>query len=241
MKRLQSVFRKRKPEEETKDITVSSPQESLANFSGVFKVTPLGNEEQIEIENILVRYQEEGQDIQLDAEKLKAITSEVKAINNQAIILHGERIKHAQNILKKYKDGAFSSWLLMTYGNRQTPYNFLQYFEFYQSLSLELKEKMTDMPRQAVYTLASREGPTEKKTSIIKNYQGESKQALLEQIRDTFPLAQTDGRKKRTQELLLESLSNAKKRTQAYKKLLSPKEKEEALKMIEQLKDLLSS
>ncbi len=40
-----------------------------------------------------------------------SITSEVKAINNQAIILHGERIKKAQEILKNYRDGAFTAWL----------------------------------------------------------------------------------------------------------------------------------
>ena len=90
-----------------------------------------------------------------DLEFLTTITSEVKAINNQAIILHGERIKQCtRTFLTKYRDGAFSAWLISTYGNRQTPYNFLQYYEFYQSLNLELQKRMDDMPRQVVlYTL----------------------------------------------------------------------------------------
>src|ERR1700677_3684402 len=83
----------------------------LSSFSGVFRVMPLNDQEKE------------------DLEALTAITSEVKAITNQAVILHGERIKRAQEILKKYRDGAFTAWLFATYGNRQTPYNFLQYYE----------------------------------------------------------------------------------------------------------------
>lgn len=67
----------------------------------------------------------------LDLAELSLITSEVKAINNQAAILHGERIKKAQTLLKSYQEGAFSAWLNATYGNRQTPYNLMQYYEFF--------------------------------------------------------------------------------------------------------------
>ena len=138
---------------------------------------------------------------------LSAITSEVKAINNQAAILHGERIKKAQEILKKYRDGAFSAWLIATYGNRQTPYNFLQYYELHTSLPQTLHPKLDEMPRQAVYTLASRSGPFEKKQEIIKNYQGEPKQELLSLIRKTFPLALDDKRKQDAAEYAIQVLT----------------------------------
>ena len=42
--------------------------------------------------------------------------------------------KERKTILKNYRDGAFSAWLIATYGNRQTPYNFLQYYELYITL-----------------------------------------------------------------------------------------------------------
>lgn len=171
-----------------------STRGQLSSFSGVFRVSPLSPTEQEKLEAILSEYQPDGIDTALDLEALVSITSEVKAIHNQAAILHGERIKKASEILKGYKDGAFSAWLVATYGNRQTPYNFLQYYEFYISLPAVLHEKLDRMPRQAVYSLASRNGPTDKKQDIVRNYNGEAKQELLVLIRNTFPLEKEDRR-----------------------------------------------
>ncbi len=172
-----------------------SSKGNLSSFSGVFRVVSLNDDEKNILSNILKdhHYNDEV-NLDADLEDLSKITSEVKAITNQAIILHGERIKKAQNILKKYADGAFSSWLLATYGNRQTPYNFLQYYEFYLSLPHNLQQKMDKMPRQAVYTLASRCGDTEKKKEIVENYSGEPKSELLTIIRKIFPLDLKDKR-----------------------------------------------
>jgi hypothetical protein len=51
------------------------------------------------------------------------------------------------------------------------------------------------MPRQAIYTLASRTGDLEKKQELIKNYQGkQTKQELLSIIRKLFPLSADDKR-----------------------------------------------
>jgi hypothetical protein len=118
----------------------------------------------------------------------------VKAIANQAVILHGERIKRAQEILKKYRDGAFTGWLYATYGNRQTPYNFLQYYEFYTTMPSAMHPLIDQMPRQAVYSLASRSGSIERKEAIVKSYSGKAKQELLKLIRIEFPLAEDDKR-----------------------------------------------
>ena len=166
----------------------------LSSFSGVFRVSQLTPLEQEGIKSLLSEYSQEAQETSHDYEVLLALTSEVKAINNQAAILHGERIKKAQEILKRYRDGAFSSWLIQTYGNRQTPYNFLQYYDLYTSLPQMLVPKLDAMPKQALYTLASREGTQEMKEEIIMNYKGETKQELLELIRKTFPLSRTDKR-----------------------------------------------
>jgi hypothetical protein len=58
----------------------------------------------------------------------------IKANNNQArLLLHrrGADPKKAQDILKKYRDGRLLGLTLIggTYGNRQTPYNFMQYLQ----------------------------------------------------------------------------------------------------------------
>jgi hypothetical protein len=165
------------------------------SFSNVFQQTPLSSAEKDTISTILKTFEQyEGYDSAQDLNDLIAITSEVKAITNQAVMLHGERIKKAQTILKNYKEGCFTAWLIATYGNRQTPYNFLQYFEFYSSMKLDLHPLIDSMPRQAVYALASRDGDLEKKEEIVKNYQGESKQEILNKIRSEFPLDRDDKR-----------------------------------------------
>ncbi len=51
----------------------------------------------------------------------------------------------------------------------------MQYYKFYTFLPKELREKMDKMPRQVIYTLASRNGDVESKKDIIKTYQGQTK------------------------------------------------------------------
>jgi len=167
----------------------------LSSFSGVFRVSALNESEKANIETILTNFRlENGDEYEDDLKALMVITSEVKAITNQAVILHGERIKKAQDILKKYRDGAFTAWLFTTYGNRQTPYNFLQYYEFYNVIPQTLHPKLDQMPRQAIYSLASRAGPLNKKEEIVQNYEGQPKQELLKLIRLEFPLPDDDKR-----------------------------------------------
>lgn len=172
-----------------------SARGGLTSFSGVFSVTELNEDEKKTLEEILNEYATDQVNIGNDFSSLISITSEVKAINNQAAILHGERIKKAQTILKQYHDGAFTAWLIATYGNRQTPYNFLQYYEFYNAINQDLRPQIEIMPRQAVYTLASRDAPINEKVKIIKEYKGQTKSELLSLIRERFPLEEDDKRK----------------------------------------------
>ena len=167
---------------------------NLTSFSGIFSVSDLSEKEKELLSNLLREYATGTEDLDFDFNILASITSEVKAINNQAAILHGERIKKAQAILTRYRDGAFTSWLIAAYGNRQTPYNFLQYFEFYEKLPKTLRPQIEAMPRQAVYTLASREAPIEKKQKFVESYNGETKAELLIKIRELFPLEEADKR-----------------------------------------------
>ncbi len=167
----------------------------LSSFSGVFRVSELNPSEISAIETILKNFRHSDfYEVDGDLKALTTISSEVKAITNQAVILHGERIKRAQEILKKYRDGAFTAWLYTTYGNRQTPYNFLQYYEFYTAMPALLHTKIDQMPRQAIYSLASRSGELARKEEIVRNYAGQTKQELLSLIRTEFPLEETDKR-----------------------------------------------
>ncbi len=186
-----------------------SAQGNLSGFSGVFSVSELSENEKSSLEELLTEYDSGAVNLSTDLESLISITSEVKAINNQAAILHGERIKKAQTIFKQYKDGAFTAWLIATYGNRQTPYNFLQYYEFYDLLPKPLRPQIESMPRQAIYTLASRDGPLAKKQRLVENYQGETKAEVLSMIREIFPLPEQDQRQSNPAYTAIQSMERA--------------------------------
>ena len=213
---------------------------NLSSFSGVFRVVALNESEKNLLEQILVSFRHsEHYDVQSDLNALSALSSEVKAITNQAVILHGERIKKAQNILKNYRDGAFTAWLYATYGNRQTPYNFLQYYEFYTLMPQDLHFKIDQMPRQAIYTLASRSGSLEEKEEIVKNYAGQPKDELLKLIRSRFPLSEGD---KRLPHFGGQGISHLKRARELFRNSrcrLSALEKAEALLLLGQIRSLI--
>ena len=225
-----------------KENTKHSAEEGALLTSSVSKES-LCEAEEISIENLISRHAGAEQLIEKDAERLKELTAEVKSISNQAVILHGERIEKAQHLLKDYKEGAFTSWLLITYGNRQTPYNFLQYYKFYTSLSLTLKEKMQQIPRQAIYTLASREGDQKRKEAIVENYEGETKTVLLGTIRKEFPLQEKDKRrgKKVSKKKLIATLLETANCWEGSEHRFSRDEKADLLEMLKKIKTQLSS
>jgi hypothetical protein len=212
---------------------------NLSSFSGVFRVAPLNEKENESLVTLLKAYKNEEQEIGEDLFQLCALTAEVKAINNQAIMLHGERIKKAQTILKNYRDGAFSTWLITAYGNRQTPYNFLQYYELHCALPDHLHPKLDQMPRQAVYSLASREGDSEQKELIIQNYDGEPKQQLLQLIRQTFPLDQSDRRAQDAGEIAIKDLRRIHSHCATNGFSPSSSQKSQLLQMLKELKTLI--
>lgn len=182
--------------EKVKQLARTSTSGARSSFEGIFESQDLSDNEKTQLRDLLTRYQTKGSSVALekDFDHLKELHIEVKAITKQAIILHGERIEKAQGILKSYKEGAFSAWLVQTYGNRQTPYNLLQYYTLWKQLSENEKERLEEIPRQAVYTLASRDVDLEQKLSFIRSYKGQTKQELLEMIRCSFPLNDRDRR-----------------------------------------------
>lgn len=214
---------------------------NLTSFAGVFSVTELSPKEKSFLESILKEYANEDANIEDDLDALMSITSEVKAINNQAAILHGERIKKAHQILAHYGDGAFSTWLIATYGNRQTPYNFMQYYEFYESLPKPLRPQIELMPRQAVYALASRTGNWDKKQEIVKNYKGETKAEMIQLIRQTFPLQEKDRRQTKTGDAIILVLERLYRQLDASAHELSSAQKHKVKNLLKNLNQLMAS
>lgn len=213
---------------------------NLTSFSGIFSISELSDKEKDFLADILREYATGKEDFEEDLTTLTSITSEVKAINNQAAILHGERIKKAQSILIRYRDGAFTSWLIAAYGNRQTPYNFLQYYEFYERLPKTLRPQIEAMPRQAVYTLASREAPWEKKQHFVETYNGETKAELLIKIRELFPLEEDDKRRQNFGESTIQQLKRLSSILQRKNVSISRSQKAIIYDLLDNLREIVS-
>ncbi len=214
---------------------------NLTSFSGVFSITELSAKDKETLAEILKKYDRDHQDIQHDLESLIALTSEVKAISNQAALLHGERIKKAHHILTRYREGAFTLWLMAAYGNRQTPYNFMQYYEFYESMPKPLRPQIELMPRQAVYVLASRAGCLAKKQQIVEDYRGETKMETLALIRHLFPLSRTDKRLPPFGKKWLQELKQMQTSLKQSARSLTQEQKQQALHLLKQMRQLLES
>src|SRR4051812_30154949 len=86
-----------------------SAEGHLTSFAGVFSVTDLSERDKESIEMLLKHHAYGEKDIERDLQALISLTCEVKAINNQAALLHGERIKKAHTILIHYAEGAFTA------------------------------------------------------------------------------------------------------------------------------------
>lgn len=222
--------------QKVKALAKQSTDGRLTSFSGLFKTIELADQEKARLEEILKTHAKEAlTDINKDFAALSSITAEIKAITNQAAILHGERIMRAQKILKSYQDGAFSAWLMATYGNRQTPYNFLLYYELYESLPQDLKNQAERLPRQAMYTLASRDVPLEEKKVLIAEYKGETKQQMLEKIRLAFPLSSKDKRREIPAQSILISIERLVAYYNKHKKAVNEEERQEILTALKKI------
>ncbi len=223
------------------DLARKTAKGELSGFSNLFGNAELSIRETEMLNTILSDYVTDEADVQKDLAALMTITSEVKAINNQAALLHGERIKRAQEILIKYQEGAFSAWLIATYGNRQTPYNLLQYYEFYHAVPKKLQPQLETMPRQAVYTLASRDGDFDQKIKVVEDYDGETKHELLSLIRQHFPLSSTDRRRQNIAESTIASLERISATLRSNRIALSKVQKEMLMSLLQSIEGLVKA
>lgn len=232
--------RMKKPSQPSKMVEMAkqSARGDLTSFSGMFAVSDLSLKEKKDLEEILKNYSSNNREIDKDLESLISLTSEVKAINNQAAMLHGERIKKAHQILIRYRDGAFTAWLIAAYGNRQTPYNLMQYYEFCELMPKQLRPQIELMPRQAIYVLATRTGSIKQKQMIVENYQGETKAEMLTLIRDKFPLDQKDKRKQKISQSLIQNLFKVIQQLQKVQ--LTNSEKQHLQGLLKQIHQLIT-
>jgi len=236
---LQDRLKTKDVPEKMQKLARRSGEGMLTSFGSIFGEYKISEQEMENLKSLLERFSDDPSSIESDFESLCLLTAEVKAINNQAALLHGERIQKAQTILKGYREGAFTSWLIETYGNRQTPYNLLQYYEFYSSMPTQLRPIVDAMPRQAIYSLASRAIPIEEKKTFVKNYQGETKQELLDRIRRAYPLDEGDKREQNLAENWVKLLEKAYNSLKATKPRFSRAQKKRIDALLKSLEELV--
>lgn len=213
------------------------------SFNTIFQTKPLENFEASMVEKIVADGFQPGaiseDQVSLDVNNLKQITSEIRAIGKQGIVLMGERIHRAREILKSYKNGTFSKWLEATLGTRKTGYNLLSYYELYTALPHDsLRERFKKLPQKTAYILSSRVGNLTTKSEIINEFYDRSHQELLILIQEKLPTASDDKRKRKT--LIEKVLSKIRFEAESLivrKETLTPQNKEE----IKVLKEMLSS
>jgi hypothetical protein len=222
---IASRLKRHEPSQKMASMAEKSAAGKLNSFSGMFQVHDLSDHEKKFLKAILEEYASSNSKIEADLHILTSLTSEIKALHHQAALLHGERIKRAHTILTSYKEGAFTTWLSVVYGNRQTPYNLMQYYEFFSHLPNELKGKAESLPRQAIYTLASRNGEASLKWKLVAEYKGETKREMLEKIREFFPLPEHDRRKENKGDAVIDHLERALHLLNSKKHLLSHSQK----------------
>ncbi|MCH9622028.1 MAG: hypothetical protein S4CHLAM20_14620 [Chlamydiia bacterium] len=131
------------------------------------------------------------QDFDKDFSRLLQITSEIKAIQKQAVLLVGERVAIVREIFRHHKaeNIGFTGWLDLAFNAKKTAYNAMAYYELYSSLPTEdLKAKMKQMPVKVSYVLASRTAPSKLKFSIIDSYMGEKQREMLDRIEEHIPI-----------------------------------------------------
>lgn len=171
-----------------------------SNFRQEFVAAPLSKEEDNALQRILFEDFSPNQEeaiVSDDYQSLTTLTQQIRAIDRQSILLHGERIQQAQSLLKRYKEGAFTSWLMLTYGNRQTPYRMLRFHELFQELERHDRSLLEQMPKKAAYSLAMREGELSEKVKIIREHHAEDPDLIINAIQALLPLQEGDKRAKR--------------------------------------------
>lgn len=170
----------------------------LLIFRHEFTLTPLTREEDMQIQHLLYEEStaniEAENQIEKDYKNLSSLITQIRAIHRQGVLLHGEKIHKAKEILKSYKERAFTRWLEVAYGNRQTPYRMLQYYYFFKSLDISIQPLLLSMPKAAAYVLASRDGDEKEKIKIIQESHSSSSKDIIRLVQETFPLKLKDRR-----------------------------------------------
>lgn len=216
-----------------------------SSLNAVFDFKPLDAEEAKKIDWLLADNVTDAttkEQMLDDARKLKEVSAEIKAIGKQWVVLTGERIHRAREILKPYRDGTFTKWLDIAMTSRKTGYNMLSYYELYEELPHDdTRNQFKQIAQKPAYILASREGNIETKVEIIKKAKGMKAEELVTLIQEELPSAPEDKRSARsTNGKLIDTIRNALRKLQCNKDLLTKGDTLELLSLKELMNEVVA-
>lgn len=197
--------------QESKDSSIGFNLVASVNaFTAIFDPKSLDPQEEVKMQKLLfenfqlsgISEEKENAKLTQDFQNIKRLTTEIKGIQKQNLVLIGERIDKARSILKSYKDGTFTKWLQHVFSSKQTGYNILAYYLFLKTLPEDLQETFKRLPQKAAYLLASRDGDLQTKIEILQDPSMDAEN-ILPAIREKLPLAENDKRKSKGASLLL--------------------------------------
>ena len=127
---------------------------------------------------------------QEDVLSVKLLTSQIKAIQKQHVLLLGEKIYNARKILSKscFSSTTFSSWIDLVFRTKSSAYNALAYYELVISLpSQTLQKEFQSIPYKSAYILAARKGDLDTKVSVIGKVCGMSNASAIRVMDKLLP------------------------------------------------------
>ncbi len=199
-------------------------------FNSIFEIQPLDEKTTNAIDRLmydLVRPENSDEEsVRNDLIQLKTITLEIKAIEKQGVLLIGERLFKAREILGKYGRGleSYTTWLNITFKHRSTAYNVLAYYELYKALpSEDLQKKLKEMPHKAAYVLASRRADLDQKIEIVEKCHEMRADDIIAIVQDKFPVPGKDEKKTSVPDALIDVIrSNLRKLLNRKRSLREP-------------------
>ena len=239
-------FKKQIEEPQKNYTTALATLEPPNAFRSVFSFQELDQIESQELQQLLETTAPQDEDplsIQRDFDLLKNITAEIKSIQKQSVLLLGERIQRAREILKKYGDGSttFTKWLDATFSSRRTAYNCLAYFEFHEALPTDhLRECLKLMSHKAVYMLASRQGSIDQKFKIVEDFYNLKQTEIIPIIQEHFPLVENEKKGTLSIEIDLDDFERLLERLKKRKSLFQHKHHQRLKEMQQLLNNLIT-
>lgn len=216
-----------------------SQNDPVQSFFGVKQLdeNESGIIEKIILDNVESNVSED--QVSKDIGMLKTISSEIKSINGQAVLLIGERIDKVRSLLKAYKTGTFVQWIDSTFDSRRTAYNMLSYYDMYQNLPISAKDPFQKIPHKAAYALASRNGDIEKKAGLVVELQNLKTNEMMLKIQEQFPSSSKLIESKDANEKMIESMRSTLKILFEKKDSFSEKNKNDLFEVISLLEKLV--